>query len=229
MVWHGYTVQSREAECFFLSLQVESSTAATQACIHEMLNVVDTFLSSEVAANTTRTNGSQAQAQFIQEFSPIVAALRAEYRALSDAAREGKNTVGSERAAVDEKLVKLHNLEYQQAKLEGEIRSTKDLRSIYQDVDMPSEAEFRQTAPPALRSPDILDDEHKLMVSRLEHELAERQRLDTERRALARQKLGLLTVDRSKATRLKALEKAVRDILEQAVALRDAGSQEDQQ
>ncbi|KAK0560062.1 hypothetical protein OC861_006428, partial [Tilletia horrida] len=52
--------------------------------------------------------------------------------------------------------------------------------------------------------------------------------LEDERRTLAREKLGLLKTDRSKAARLKTLEKATRELLEQAVALRDTAGSEEQ-
>ncbi|CAD6885144.1 unnamed protein product [Tilletia controversa] len=202
---------------------VESSTAAIQSHIQDLLALVQAFLTSDDFASIQ--NGSPAQSQFIQDIVPLVAALRAEFRVLSDGARESKNAVAAVRAEVDDKLIQLQNLEYEQAKLEEEVLLTRELRSIYQDIDMLSEGEFRQTAPEELRTEAVLEDEHQLMNNRLEHELSERERLEAERKALAREKLGLLKVNRSKAARLKALEKAIRDLLEQATALRDAPTQ----
>ena len=48
--------------------------------------------------------------------------------------------------------------------------------SIYQDVPLHSLDEFRELAPEAARTPEVLADEHQLMLNRLSFELAERQR-----------------------------------------------------
>ncbi|KAE8234198.1 hypothetical protein CF326_g768 [Tilletia indica] len=204
---------------------VESSKDAIQASIEVLLGQIQVFLTSDEFAKIQ--DGSPAQSRFIQDILPQISVLRAEYRVLSDRAREGKNAVAGVRADVDDKLIQLQNLEYEQAKLEEEIQSTRELRSVYQDIDMLSEEEFRQTAPEELRTQTVVEDEHQLMNNRLGHELSERKRLDAERRDLAREKLGLLKIDRSKAERLKSLEKAVRDLLEQATALRDAPTHEE--
>jgi THO complex subunit 5 len=48
--------------------------------------------------------------------------------------------------------------------------------SIYQDVPLQTEQEFRELAPPDMQTPQILSNEHQYLVARLEWELAERKR-----------------------------------------------------
>ncbi|KAK0530612.1 hypothetical protein OC834_000064 [Tilletia horrida] len=207
-------------------MTVHDHALTAEARIQDLLTIVRDVLESPDFP--TLTNGSTGQAQFIQDFLPLVAAIRLEARLLSDAAREQKNGVVEERGEVEDKLVQLQNLQYQEDKLEEEIQLTRGLRSIYQDVDMPSEDDFRATAPDELKTDEVLQDEHLTMMHRLDHELSERQRLDAERREHAREKLGLLKVNRNRDTRLKGLEKALRTLLEQAITIRDAGPSQQQ-
>lgn len=49
-------------------------------------------------------------------------------------------------------------------------------RSIYQDIALHSVDEFLKLAPPDMCPPDIMANDHQLMIQRLSFELAERQR-----------------------------------------------------
>lgn len=48
--------------------------------------------------------------------------------------------------------------------------------SIYQDIPFHSLEEFCELAPEELRSAEVLENEHQLMLNRLSFELSERQR-----------------------------------------------------
>jgi hypothetical protein len=50
------------------------------------------------------------------------------------------------------------------------------LSSIYQDIPLYSMEEFLDRAPEELRTEDVLNNEHSLMLNRLSFELQERQR-----------------------------------------------------
>lgn len=50
------------------------------------------------------------------------------------------------------------------------------LRSIYQDIPLYSTEEFLTLAPLELRTPEATQNEHQLMINRLNFELSERQR-----------------------------------------------------
>ena len=49
-------------------------------------------------------------------------------------------------------------------------------RSIYQDIPLHSVEEFLKLAPPEMCPPEIMTNDHRLMIQRLSFELAERQR-----------------------------------------------------
>lgn len=53
---------------------------------------------------------------------------------------------------------------------------TRRISSIYQDVALHTEDEFLQMTPPEAKTPEILGDEHLLLLTRLRFELAERKR-----------------------------------------------------
>jgi hypothetical protein len=56
------------------------------------------------------------------------------------------------------------------------LQLTRPISSIYQDVALHTEDEFLQMAPPEAKTPEILGDEHLLLLTRLKFELAERKR-----------------------------------------------------
>ena len=47
---------------------------------------------------------------------------------------------------------------------------------MYQDIPLCTTAEFLERAPEGMRTEEIIQDEHALMLNRLNFELAERQR-----------------------------------------------------
>ncbi|KAK0568018.1 hypothetical protein OC861_002400, partial [Tilletia horrida] len=150
-----------------------SSVAAIQSQIEQLATVIQSLLSSPTF--TTLQPDSPQLAEFVYEALPSISAIRAELRGLSDQVRHGKNEVASVKDEVDERRVKLDNLRYEREMLAEEIWRTRELRSIYQDVDLPSLEEFRACAPEEMRTDAILADEHQLTLNRLQHELAERQ------------------------------------------------------
>jgi len=113
----------------------------------------------------------------------------------------------------------LQNLLYEKRHLEREIDKCRQFASTHQDVALYSLEEFQQLAPEDVRTEDILNDEHQLMLSRLNFELAERQRLDRKKKELTQQKEDLLketkaklvTIDSVK-TQIDTLMKAAADI-----------------
>lgn len=48
--------------------------------------------------------------------------------------------------------------------------------SVYEDVPIYSPEDYVKIAPPELRTPEIVNDQHQFMLTRLNFELAERQK-----------------------------------------------------
>jgi len=85
-----------------------------------------------------------------------------------------KSETQTKKQQVDVTNLQLHNLNYEKDYYNKQIRNCKDIKLSYDKIDLVSEEEFLKQA-----TPENIDksNAHKLMLSRLKFELAERQRL----------------------------------------------------
>ncbi|KAL4241194.1 THOC5 family protein [Abortiporus biennis] len=129
----------------------------------------------------------------------LFARLKALNRAANAATRTHKQATTDARQDMDQTYLGLQNLQYEKRHLEREIEKCLQFASNYQDVPLHSLDEFLELAPES-RSEEIVDDEHALMLSRLNFELAERQRLDRRKKDLLAQKEALLKQSKAVVT-----------------------------
>ncbi|TFK28722.1 hypothetical protein FA15DRAFT_664757 [Coprinopsis marcescibilis] len=129
----------------------------------------------------------------------LIGRLKALNRAANTATRLRKDDTAASRQEMDHSHLGLQNLLYEKRHLEREIEKCRQFASIYQDVPLHSLEEFKVLAPEEARNPEVLVDEHQLMLNRLSFELAERQRLDQRRRELVRHKEELLKESKANA------------------------------
>ncbi|KII95191.1 hypothetical protein PLICRDRAFT_48157 [Plicaturopsis crispa FD-325 SS-3] len=132
----------------------------------------------------------------------LIARLKALNRAANAATRAHKQATTEARHEMDQAHLGLQNLLYEKRHLEREIDKCRQFASIYQDIPLYSLDEFAKLAPPEARTSDVLENEHQLMLNRLSFELAERQRLDLQRKELTQQKEELTKQSRQKAATL---------------------------
>lgn len=119
--------------------------------------------------------------------------LKALNRAANAATRSRKQKTSETRHDMDQTHLGLQNLLYEKRHLEREIEKCRQfayalstslllshasvyIRSIYQDVPIYSTEDFLEYAPESMRTDEIMNNEHTLMLNRLSFELAERQR-----------------------------------------------------
>ncbi|KAG8936244.1 hypothetical protein FRC03_004979 [Tulasnella sp. 419] len=114
----------------------------------------------------------------------LFARLKAINRASTAAARLRKQHTAEARHAISQTHLGLQNLMYERRHLEREIEKCRQFASAYQDIPIHPLDEFRELAPDTYQTPEILADEHQLMLNRLEFELSERKRLEEERKTL---------------------------------------------
>ncbi|KAG8906473.1 hypothetical protein FRB99_006788 [Tulasnella sp. 403] len=114
----------------------------------------------------------------------LFARLKAINRNSNAAATTRREVTAEARTAINATNLGLQNLMYEKRHLEREIEKCRQFAFVYQDVPLHSLEEFEAQAPESLRTPEVLSDEHQLMLNRLEFELAERHRLDERRKAL---------------------------------------------
>jgi len=149
----------------------------------------------------------------------LFARLKALNRAANAATRSHKQATADARQQVDQAHLGLQNLLYEKRHLEREIDKCRHFASIHQDIPLYSLEEFQELAPPESKTDEILSDEHQLVLSRLNFELSERQRLDKRKKELLQQKedslketrVKISTIDSVKA-QIETLMKAAADI-----------------
>ncbi|GJE84027.1 hypothetical protein PsYK624_001010 [Phanerochaete sordida] len=166
--------------------------ASPDAVVGSLRDLVDsTYLNHDVSAVQIRAGA-------------LFARLKALNRAANAATRTHKQETAETRHDMDQTYLGLQNLLYEKRHLEREIEKCRQFASIYQDVPLYTMEEFLERAPEETRAEEILNNEHSLMLSRLQFELAERQRLDKECKRLQTMKDELL---KESKTRLATMDK----------------------
>ncbi|KAJ3566310.1 hypothetical protein NP233_g7084 [Leucocoprinus birnbaumii] len=136
----------------------------------------------------------------------LIGRLKFLNRAANNATRAHKDVTAEARHDMDQSHLQLQNLLYEKRHLEREIEKCRQFASVYQDVPLYTLEEFKELAPEEFKTEQILDDEHQLMLNRLNFELTERQRLDQRRKELAQQKEELLKENKSKLNTMDSVK-----------------------
>jgi len=104
--------------------------------------------------------------------------------------------------------------------VEREITRCQDFGSIYQDIPLHSVDEFLKLAPPEMRPPEIMRNDHQLMIHRLSFELAERQLLLERKNALVARKEALLNISAQRQGKEESWDKQTEELAKALVGLR---------
>ncbi|KAJ7590928.1 Fms-interacting protein-domain-containing protein [Mycena floridula] len=142
----------------------------------------------------------------IARASALIVQLKALHRAAATATRISKEATAAARLEMDQSHLGLQNLQYEKRHLEREIEKCRQFASFDQDVPLYALEDFCILAPAEARTPEVLADEHQLMLNRLSFELAERQRLDLKRRELSQAKDELLKEGKIKSTTMDSVK-----------------------
>ncbi|CCM02496.1 uncharacterized protein FIBRA_04598 [Fibroporia radiculosa] len=146
----------------------------------------------------------------------LFARLKALNRAANTVTRAHKQTTADARHDMDQTHLWLQNLLYEKRHLEREIDKCRQFASVYQDIPLYSVEEFTQLAPEEARTPDVLADEHQLMLNRLSFELAERQRLEQRHKELMKEKEDLLKESKTKFTTMDNVKAQIDSLIKTA-------------
>ncbi|KAH8550549.1 Fms-interacting protein-domain-containing protein [Umbelopsis sp. PMI_123] len=124
--------------------------------------------------------------------------------------REMKNLTAEARQIMDLRHLGLQNIAYEKRHLEEEIVKCRQFRSIYQDIELVSEEEFLNAAPP-----DLTQDTnpHARMINRLKFEHQERLRLKQVLEDLNQERLQLIKEHRLEGSQLEDLDSQLDDIV----------------
>lgn len=117
-----------------------------------------------------------ARARLMSEFTPLLAQMKAASRGAYAQLADARSELETSRTQLGSKSITLHNLLYEREQLQAKITEANEMQTVYQDVPLLDMDEFKARAPEEYRTEKVLDDEHQLMVHRLQLELDERRR-----------------------------------------------------
>ncbi|KAF2098948.1 hypothetical protein NA57DRAFT_76181 [Rhizodiscina lignyota] len=140
-----------------------------------------------------------------------LAELRGKHRDVMLRVRRDKEETAKARLDVDVMRLELQNLIYEQEILKGEIEACKNYEHIYDKLPLIPIEQFLQ-----LRPELDVEDEKILMMARIDHEYAERQKLEDERQALLKQKMELIAENNKRKEDLANLDKDLEKFIEAA-------------
>ncbi|RKF54215.1 putative THOC5 family protein [Golovinomyces cichoracearum] len=189
-----------------LRLALETSKKTKEQAI-ELLDLV-----SSQSATSPPSSGFQLQISRERKLLlTYLAQLRALHRNAHFEARETKALTAEARQEVDKLHLQLQNLYYEQRHLQGEIRSCESYDHKYQKLPLiPVEqflAEFPEHAD---------DDPTALTIARIDHEHAERLKLEEQRQGLLKKKQGLIADNKKRKDDLANLDEDLEKFIDAA-------------
>lgn len=179
--------------------------------------------------------GSMPMREIVTDSSVLFIDLRRENREIFQEEDKIKLATEAAKAPIDHTTLQLHNLLYEKNHYVKAIKTCKDFRSKYPDIDLVSEEAFFQDAPQELQSdPALRDDPHKLMIQRLKFELHQRKELLKQREIVVARKKVLQESIASRrkflgglSSHLKTLKKATLPVQTQLNILHTKRSKQD--
>jgi len=118
--------------------------------------------------------------------------------------------IAERKALVDERLLQLQNLHYQQQHLRGEIKQCEDYPSIYNSLPLIGVEDFKALAEVVPEGP------HELMLARLQHEETLRQELENHRRSLVLEKAAIEQDNAKHREKIESLDRKFQSLIDMA-------------
>ncbi|KAL9104094.1 MAG: hypothetical protein Q9187_008939 [Circinaria calcarea] len=183
----------------FLQSVLEISNQTRQQCI----NLLDLAETKAISASATLPQDTQLSLSKQQKLLySYLAQLRGSNRNAILAVREAKQLTAEARQEIDRLHLQLQNLYYEQRHLRGEIIACESYDHKYQQLPLIPVEEFLQQFPEHAN-----DDEKNLMIARINHEHAEREKLEHERQGLLKKKQSLIADNTKRKEDLANLDK----------------------
>jgi len=145
-----------------------------------------------------------------------IAQLRGQVRAAHFRARDIKSKTAEGGQEVDLLHLQLQNLYYEQRHLEGEIAACESFEHTYQALPLIPVEEFL-----VLHPEHADDDENDLMVARINHERAEREKLEQQRLELQKRKQKLIAENKKRREDLANLDKDLETFIDAAKPIQE--------
>ncbi|KAI1002873.1 hypothetical protein K3495_g5325 [Podosphaera aphanis] len=140
-----------------------------------------------------------------------LALLRGLHRDAHIGARETKTLTAEARQEVDKLHLQLQNLYYEQHHLEGEITACESYDHKYQQLPLIPIERFKAEYPEYANA-----DETTLTIARIDHEHAERLKLEEQRQGLLKKKQGLIADNKKRKDDLANLDQDLEKFIDAA-------------
>ncbi|KAL3494832.1 phosphatidylinositol-glycan biosynthesis class S protein-domain-containing protein [Aspergillus germanicus] len=174
-------------------LPVLNSAAETRDLCQKLLSLLDPSLDRDQITDSPQTVQKHLFA--------LLAQLRGQSRDAIFRVRDTKQRTAEARQEIDRLHLQLQNLYYEQRHLTGEIAACESYDHKYRSLPLIPVEEFLELHPEHRES-----DEHELMVARINHEHAEREKLEQARQELLKRKQALITENNKRKDDLASLD-----------------------
>ncbi|KAK3178269.1 hypothetical protein OEA41_000402 [Lepraria neglecta] len=190
----------------YLQSVLDASTHTRQQC----MNLIDLAEASAISALQTPPLEVQLELSKQQKLlNSYISQLRELNRNAITKVRNTKQTTAEARQEIDRLHLQLQNLYYEERHLRGEIAAHK-----YSQLPLMPVEDFLQIHPEQSE-----DDKKTLMFARINHELSEREALESQRQGLLKQKQGLIADNKKRKDDLAGLDKDLETFIDVRVAL----------
>ncbi|KAL6230219.1 hypothetical protein BDW75DRAFT_234576 [Aspergillus navahoensis] len=185
-------------------LPVLKTAAETRDLCHKLLSLLDPSIASGQLPESPQTVQKHLFA--------LLAQLRGQNRDAIFRVRETKQRTAEARQEIDRLHLQLQNLYYEQRHLTGEIAACQSYDHKYRSLPLIPVEEFLELHPEHRES-----DEHELMVARIDHEHAEREKLEQARQELLKRKQALITENNKRKEDLASLDQDLEKFIDKHV------------
>ncbi|CEN61437.1 Putative Conserved coiled/coiled coil protein [Aspergillus calidoustus] len=184
-------------------LPVLNSAAETWDLCQKLLSLLDPSLDRDQITESPQTVQKHLFA--------LLAQLRGQSRNAIFRVRDTKQRTAEARQEIDRLHLQLQNLYYEQRHLTGEIAACESYDHKYRSLPLIPVEEFLELHPEHRES-----NEHELMVARINHEHAEREKLEQARQELLKRKQALITENNKRKDDLASLDQDLERFIDAA-------------
>ncbi|KAL4891733.1 phosphatidylinositol-glycan biosynthesis class S protein-domain-containing protein [Aspergillus ambiguus] len=198
-------------------LPVLNTSAETRDQCEKLLSLLDPTAPSTSSPEESVLAASREQKQLFG----LLARLRGQNREAIFRVRETKQSTAEARQEIDRLHLQLQNLYYEQRHLTGEIAACESYDHKYLSLPLIPVEEFLDLFPEHRES-----NEHELMIARINHEHAEREKLEQARQELLKRKQALIAENNKRKEDLASLDQDLERFIDHALVM--TGTSEDQ-
>ncbi|KAF9893593.1 hypothetical protein FE257_010905 [Aspergillus nanangensis] len=189
-------------------LPVLNTSAETRQQCEKLLSALDPSLESTWA---TPQEAILAASKEQKQLFALLARLRGQNRDATFRVRETKQSTAEARQEIDRLHLQLQNLYYEQRHLSGEIAACESYDHKYLSLPLIPIEDFLALFPEHHDST-----EHELMIARINHEHAEREKLEQARQELLKRKQALIAENNKRKEDLASLDQDLERFIDAA-------------